>query len=127
MNRRYRLTNFTALLAALFLALGPALAPVLAASPKTRTIEICTAFGMIEMALGGDYVAPGQETPPQDHGDPSGHCVFCNLRNFAVNPTVTTVLAPLAFHYTILSAATQIIASVRVSGNAGPRGPPRFL
>ena len=71
------------LAAALFLALGPAVAPVLSASPKA-TIEICTAFGLVKQAVAGDFAAAGHEK--QTHRDGSGHCMICSLRQLAVLP-----------------------------------------
>ncbi|PJB73142.1 MAG: hypothetical protein CO093_01295 [Alphaproteobacteria bacterium CG_4_9_14_3_um_filter_47_13] len=81
-GRNYNLTWFLGLAAALFLALGPAVAPILSASPKGRYIEICTAFGVVKRAVEADFAIPGQK---QEHsGKSSPHCLFCNLRQLAL-------------------------------------------
>ncbi len=72
-------------LALLMLAFGPAVAPVLSTS-KTRTIEICTGFGLMKVAVAGD------QSPVPDHHkekQQSQHCVFCTVRKLAM-----TALAP---------------------------------
>ena len=67
-------------LALLMLAFGPAFAPVLSTS-KTRTIEICTGFGLVKIAVAGD-----QSPVPDHHKDKqqSQHCVFCTVRKLAL-------------------------------------------
>ena len=119
MNRKiinYNLNWFIGLTAALFLALAPALVPVLPVS-SNRLIEICTAYGVLKMAVEDD--STGQENPSQKHVK-SGHCVFCNIRKLALLPPEAlslslphnfTVSAPASF--AILLTARSIPLSYR--------------
>lgn len=92
---RRHITGLLALVAALFLALGPALAPVLSTSAHNKDgIEICTAFGLVKVALEGNYASPDNQTPGEKHTAKNNHCVFCNLRQLALLPDPPTLPAP---------------------------------
>lgn len=110
---------FLALTAALFLAVGPALAPVLSASPKAQYIEICTSFGLIKKAIEGG--------PEQDHADPSGHCLFCNLREIALLPPLVILPLPVGFALAIPAPVAIVLAGTPSAHSYNPRAPPVLL
>lgn len=108
MQRRYagmREGWILALTAAVFLALGPALAPVLSLSSKGRAIEICTAFGAVKMAVAGDIA------PDHDGNDASGHCLFCYLRQMALLPPQSPAL-PVSAGFTVFLLVPDVLALV---------------
>ncbi len=75
------LSRWLVLLALLMLAFGPAVAPVLSGTTQARGIEICTAFGLMRVAVEGDF-APPAEKDHRDHKASSGHCALCQVRKF---------------------------------------------
>lgn len=94
----YNLAGFLGLVAALFLAFGPAMAPALSASPKNNYIEICTSFGLVKKAVAGDYVTPGQQSGNKHTDKNSNHCLFCNLRELAFSlPPMPGLALPAGF------------------------------
>lgn len=123
MNHRCRPTYFVAMLAVLFLALGPALAPLLATGTNARTIEICTAFGMVKMALAGDYTEAEQDSPP--HGrDKSSHCVFCQSREMALLPQGASLAAVYTASINIIWIAQKRPEAPRLVRPYQSRAPP---
>jgi len=111
------------ILAAALLALGPALAPVLSASPH-KFIEICTAFGAVKMAVAGET------DPADDNGEGhalSNHCVFCQSRQAVLLPPPQPLL-PLPAQYALVQ---PVFPDAPVHDQAGfplydPTGPPVF-
>jgi hypothetical protein len=127
MNRKiinYNLNWFLGLSAALFLALGPALVPVMPVSSK-RLIEICTAYGVLKMAVEDD--STGQENPPQKHVKP-GHCAFCNIRKLALLPPEAPSLS-VPHHFTVSAPAPfAILLTARsIPLSYRSRAPPSLL
>lgn len=120
----YNLNWFLGLTAALFLAIGPALAPALSLSSK-NTIEICTAFGVLKIAVEGDHV-PGQED--QNHKNNPGHCVFCDLRKLALLPPEPPSLpTPAVFSLSTPELFTIRLAEQSSSRPYQSRAPPSLL
>ncbi|MGZ9096678.1 MAG: DUF2946 family protein [Micavibrio sp.] len=110
---------FLTLAAALFLAVGPALAPVLSASPKAQYIEICTSFGLIKKAIEGG--------PDQHHADQSSHCLFCNLREIALLPPSVILPLPVGFVLANTIPVAIVLAGTAPSHSYNPRAPPVLL
>lgn len=121
---RFNRMGFLGLAAALFLALGPVLAPVLAAMPQGRTIEICTVFGLVKQAVAGDYELPG---PSGDHKGASGHCLLCTLRQAALIPQAPALPLPSGIFVTTFFPAAALPAGIHAARPYNPRAPPAFL
>jgi hypothetical protein len=93
--RNLNFHHWPVFLALLMLAFGPALAPVLSLS-KNRTIEICTGFGLVKIAVAGDQSPVPEHN--KDQKQQAGHCVFCNVRKFMAAALVPQSLSlPLLF------------------------------
>lgn len=120
---RHKFNWLLGLTAALFLAIGPALAPALSVSSK-NTIEICTAFGVLKIAVEGDV--PGQED--QNHKTKPGHCVFCDLRKLALLPPEPPSLpTPAVFSLSTPELFTIHLAEQSSSRPYQSRAPPSLL
>lgn len=132
MGRRgtgYNLMWLLGLVAALFLAFGPAVAPVLSLSNKNSYIEICTSFGLVKKAVAGDFAASSQGQPEKNHGDKkSNHCLFCNLRKLTlILPQAPALPVPAGFFLSVpVPLVISLFKRLPVFSHS-PRAPPFLL
>jgi hypothetical protein len=115
--------RFLAWAAAVFLALGPALAPVLQSAPKNGWLEICTAYGAMKVAISGDQL-PDTQSP---HKKASAHCLFCNLRQFnllALAPSAIKLPETPALAFHAAGDTQQRLAALYNAAPYSSRAPP---
>lgn len=117
--------RFLAWAAVVFLALGPALAPVLQSAPKTGWLEICTAYGAMKVAVAGDqFSGTGKPAPVKKA---SAHCLFCNLRQFnllALAPAAITFPEPPTLAFYAAGDTQQRLAALHNVSPYSSRAPP---
>lgn len=117
--------RFLAWAAVVFLALGPALAPVLQSAPKNGWLEICTAYGAMKIAVSGDQFSGAGKPAPVKKA--SAHCPFCNLRQFqllALAPAAIALPEPPALVFYAATDTQQRLAALYNSSPYISRAPP---
>lgn len=112
------------LVVAVFLAFGPAIAPVLSTSSKNATIEICTAFGLVKKAVSGDF---SQEDKGKSHAQKNNHCVFCSLRKVASLPQPLCIPAPQLSFVSFITSKEDQSSHSSPAHNFHARAPPSLL
>ena len=118
--------RFLAWAAVVFLAFGPALAPVLQSGPKTGWLEICTAYGAMKVAVSGAQALPDTGTPAPVK-KASAHCLFCNLRQFqllALAPAAIALPEPTALVFSAVADTQHRLATLYNSSPYSSRAPP---
>ncbi len=113
-------------MAVIFLALGPALAPVMQASPKNGWLEICTAYGAMKVAVSGAQALPDTGTPAPGK-KASAHCLFCNLRQFqlfALAPAAIALPEPTGLVFSAVADTQHRLATLYNSSPYSSRAPP---
>ena len=119
-----------ALVAALFFALAPAIAPILSlASGTSSYLEICTSYGVLKKLVSGDFdIQNGdvqQDSENKGHSDKISHCVFCHFEQNTLLPTPSALIFPsLEANKQLVSSEALLVHSSPVLGYYATAPPP---